>query len=119
MSVDTTELEIYRGERKTWQGAVTDENGNPEPITGSSIYFTARSALPAGSISDDSDSEVLVAKTIGDGVVLTDPANGLFEFTMEKADTNSLDIVSSGRKYEYEIAYVANGETEPKTLALR
>jgi hypothetical protein len=117
MSVYTRPLTIYRGEKKTWETAVLDADDVVVDITNASLYFTVRSVFPAGSVADDTDADVLLKKTVGSGITISDPTNGVFEIVVAKADTNALDILSNVREYKYQIDIVESGETEPKTLA--
>jgi hypothetical protein len=117
MTINTQALTVFRGDKKTWEGVVTDLDGVAVDITNALIYFTVRSVFPAGTIPDDTDSDVLLKKTVGSGITLSDPSNGVFEFTVAKADTNALEILSNVREYLYQIGIVGSGETEPNTLA--
>jgi hypothetical protein len=95
MTINTQALTVFRGDKKTWEGVVTDLDGVAVDITNALIYFTVRSVFPAGTIPDDTDSDVLLKKTVGSGITLSDPSNGVFEFTVAKADTNALEILSN------------------------
>ncbi len=117
MTVIRDELKIFRGERKTWAGTVTERTGAAVDITSASIYFTVRSSIPAGTISDDTDADVLFKKTVGSGITLSGPTVGKFEILVDKADTNTLEIPASGKSYLYEISIVESGQTDPRTLA--
>jgi hypothetical protein len=60
-------------------------------ITGASLTFT---------ISDENDV-VLLTKTVGSGITITDAANGVFEIVITDTDTTSTDI----GKYYHSIVY--------------
>ena len=112
------ELSIFRGERKTWVGIVKNSAGVVVDITGAALYFTVRSDYPAGTITDDDDGDVLLKKTVGAGISLSDPTNGEFNILVEKADTNTIEINKGGKGYLYEISVVESGQSEPRVLAL-
>ena len=102
----STELSIYRGETKTWTFTVTD-NGVAMDITLATINFAARRTLPGGTIVSDADAAI--AKSTAGGIVITDGVNGVFELTLLKADTNTLEV----DQYYYGVKLIPAGETEP------
>ncbi len=117
MTVIDDKLELYRGQKKIWTGTIRSRAGAVVPILNAGIYFTVRDKIPAGSVSDDTDSEVLFKKTVGAGISLSDATNGEFEILVDKADTNSIEIPSTGKGYVYGIALVESGQSDPIVLA--
>lgn len=116
MSVINDKLTLVRGERKTWTGVIRAA-GAVVDITGASVYFTVRTKIPAGSVADDTDVGVLLKKTVGNGVSLQNASNGEFEILIDKSDTNSIEISSTGKGYVYGIAIVESGQSDPLVLA--
>ena len=117
MSVINDKLELYRGQRKMWVGTVRNAAGGLVDITGAAVYFTVRTRLPAGTVSDDTDEEVLFKKTVGSGISLSDASNGEFEILIDKPDTDTIEISSTGKAYVYGIALVESGQSDPLVLA--
>ena len=117
MTVLTDVLKMYRGEKKAWEGILTDAVGDVVDITGAAIYFTVRLKYPAAALVADTDANVLFKKTVGAGITLSNPTQGKFEILVDKADTNSLEIGATGKGYLYGLEIVEDGETEPRTLA--
>ena len=117
MSVIDDKLILYRGQRKIWTGTVRNAAGAVVSIVGASVYFTVRTKIPAGSVSDDADGEVLFKKTVGSGISMSNAENGEFEILMDKADTNAIEIGSTGKGYVYGIAIVESGQSDPIVLA--
>lgn len=115
MGVSTSELSIYRGERKVWQVSVTDAAGAAVNLTGAGIYFAVRTAIPAGDVVDDTGAAI--AKAVGTGITVTDAAGGVFKIALEGADTNALDPGADGLRLHYGLELVEIGETEPVVLA--
>ncbi len=118
MTVVNQEIRVYRGERKSWVGVVKDAAGAFVNLTDASIYFVVRDKIPSGSITDDTDAGVIILKTVGAGITLTDPTNGEFELAVNNGDTNSIELNGSGKGYMYGISLVENGQTEPIELAM-
>ncbi len=117
MPVLTDELTLYRGERRIWAGAVKDDAGAVVDITDASLYFTVRSTFPAGTITDDTDSDVLFKKTVGSGITFSGLPDGKFEIRVDKADTNTVEIGDAGKGYKYAVEIVESGQSDPKVLA--
>lgn len=114
MKINT--LELYRGERKIWSFVVLDSDGNPEDISNGLFRFTIRRSVPAGTITDDTDGEVLVTKTHADGVVITDATNGKGEIRLDKTDTYAENILALIHYY-YGFEYAPEGETDYRVLS--
>lgn len=78
-------LTMKRGDSATWEFTVTQaDRVTVQDLTGASARFTAKSR-----ISDD-DVDAVLAKTVGDGVTLTDENNGVLEVHLLPADTDGL-----------------------------
>ncbi len=119
------QLSMVRGEAKVWQFAVT-ENGSPVNLTGASIRFVIRDSFPAASVTDD--SAALLTKSVGSGISITDPLNGIFELALAKADTNAWEIATpaasaiSGLGYQPSkmyicgLKYIPQGQTDSRAI---
>jgi len=81
-------FEIARGDDRTID-FVVDLDGTPQDITGWSLRFTARTAVPAGTVTDDTGA-TLHYSTGGGGVTITDGPGGAVEVAIAGADTYGL-----------------------------
>ena len=117
MAVYTEPLEIYRGEKKAWQFTVTGSGGSASPtdLTSASILFAVYSAAPAGSVS--SVSGAVFTRIVGTGITITGAASGIFQLTVNKTNTCSLDVGAGGTDYSYGCEVMTTGETEPVVIA--
>ncbi len=84
----TKNIELFEGEDKT---LVDSAATPPVNITGWTLSFTVK-------IDREDASPVLISKTVGAGIVITDASNGVFSITLTAADTN----ITPG-KYQYDI----------------
>ena len=105
------QMDMYRGEKKTWQGAAV-VNGSALDLTGAEVYFTVRENYPTSDITSDADASIAVSTTSTD-IVVTDDAGGLFEITLSKSHSNTLE---ADKEYVYGIEVVLSGETDPIVL---
>lgn len=76
MTLIDQDLEMYAGDNQTIEFSVTDESGAALNITGASIEWVLW----------DGDTIVL-RKTVGSGITITDGDGGLFEVVLAPADT--------------------------------
>lgn len=76
---------MYAGDTKVLAVTVLDNVGDPVDITGTDIrWWMAKNAKKIG-------ADVLLKKeTGGDGIVITDGPGGVFEVTLDSADTENL-----------------------------
>ena len=79
------------GDAETIDGAVTDAQNQPRDITGWAILFTLKSGVD--------DASVLLEKTVGDGITITDGPGGLYEIAFTAAETAAL----KSREYAYSV----------------
>lgn len=87
-------LEIYRGDNKTWTLTFTD-GGVPVNLTGQTIFFTVKKQnVYVDSASDTTDA--LISKTI---TAHTNPSGGISALALVPADTSSLAPTS----YRYDM----------------
>lgn len=80
----STYLEMYRGDDESFDVAVVDKNGAPVNLTSSNLRFTVKRSIK------DADIAAVLSKTIGAGVVVTNPAGGIARIDMDPADTSAL-----------------------------
>lgn len=94
-------IELYRGDSRTFKVTVKDENGNAVDITGASIKFSVKERI--------GDASYVFQKTSAQSseITITDAANGEYEVYIVPANTQNLDIVSY--QYDSELI-VATGE---------
>ena len=83
-------IEIYRGDNRTFKVTVKDGDGVVVDITGASIKFSVKEEI--------SDTSYVIQKTVGSGINITDAANGEYEVYIVPADTQNLDT----KVYEYD-----------------
>lgn len=74
-------FEMFSGDTKDLNVTVLNQDSAVVDLTGASVDFTI-SKKPGGA--------ALVTKTVGSGIVLTDPTNGVMDITLNPADTVSL-----------------------------
>lgn len=79
MSISTTELEIKRGDSKSYTLYFKDENNVAIDITGYTVFFTVKLEL------DDSDDDAVIQKTI---TVHSSPTEGVTVIELSPTDTN-------------------------------
>ncbi len=99
-------LAMTRGDRRTILVTVTDVNGDPVNLASYLIRFTAKRKVR------DSDSSAVIAKSIGDGVTVTDAPGGLLSITIDPEDTSGLPSVSTTLVWDMQV----NGGGGPETI---
>lgn len=77
------DLEARRGDTEKYDLTVSD-NGTPVNLTGAAVWFTAK--LRAS----DPDSKAVIAKTLGQGIAVTNASQGQARITLSPGDTASL-----------------------------
>jgi len=75
------DLQVYRGDDKTWEVQFKNDAGTPIDITGWKVYFTVKEK--------DSDSDDL-AKIKKDTEVHSDPTQGKSQIVLVPTDTENL-----------------------------
>lgn len=86
MTKKNQDLEMWAGDTKKLQYTVLDENDDPVNLTNATInWWLAESAT----------STAILTKTTADDISITDAANGVFQVTINPADTQNLE----GRYY--------------------
>ena len=92
MSEVYEKLTIKRGQDKTYEGHITDENGADIDLTNTKIWFTCKRDYD--SEDDDSEAEFQLRNTLAGGgdaeILVTDAAGGLYEVYIKKAHTQDM-----------------------------
>lgn len=85
VQVPFVQLEMVRGDTPVWELAVTDKNGAPYDISGSTIWMTAKNNI------DDTDLAAIfqLSTTTGE-ITLTTPLSGLAQIIPTAAATSGL-----------------------------
>lgn len=78
-------MKMIRGDSYEFRVTITLD-GDTVDITGGDFTMTAKWDVA------DSDANAVFQKTVGDGITLTDPTNGVITVKLEPADTNSLPL---------------------------
>jgi hypothetical protein len=81
-------LTQYHGETKTWNCTATDD-GAAQTLVGAIVYFVARLAYPAPTVTNDATAEISLS-TIEGSIVITDEDAGEFSLTVSKTKIASL-----------------------------
>ena len=76
--MDSTLLEVMRGDTKTWTLYVEDDDGNDIDISGYTVFFTAKNNI------NDSDDDAVIKKTITSH---TNPTAGETQIDLTSTDT--------------------------------
>lgn len=110
------EITIYRGEAGTWQFTLTDDTSTPIDITDAVINFAVRPEYPLGGIVDDTDA--VISKSVGSGIVITDGPNGVFVVALVESDSVSVDTsiwIGDIKAWQgvYGIEVTLDGEASP------
>lgn len=99
-------LSLYRGTTYNFVYNHTDTTGAPVPLTGKTLYFTAKSDKFDTSADDAS---AIIKKTVTGH---TDAANGVSGFTLNDSDT----YVAPGKYYFTVLVEDSDGDAEPPSL---
>lgn len=83
-----TNITMTRGDTVSLTLAVT-LSGDPFPLGGSSLWFTVKTKFT------DNDDEAILQKTIGSGIDVTGPDQGLATITILPIDTSGLSAVKT------------------------
>lgn len=89
-------LDIYRGEDKSWGISVAIDG--PVDLTGAALAFTVRRTYTG---------TALVTKTVGDGITVTDAANGQATLALVPDDTADLTIAT----HYYDLVLTLSGKS--------
>ncbi|MFQ5647323.1 MAG: BppU family phage baseplate upper protein [bacterium] len=87
------EINLYRGDDRTLEISVTDSQGQPVDLTGSSLKFSVKQS--------SSDVAYLVQKSsdFSSEISITDPIGGVFQIYLVPGDSNGL----TPGAYQYDI----------------
>jgi hypothetical protein len=93
-------ISVYQGE----DVVLTVTMSPATAISGWTLQFTLRTQY--------GDPTALVTKTIGSGIAITDPVNGIFTVSLASADTADLGL----RAYVYDIQRIDSGARTVLTI---
>lgn len=93
------------GDEAVWLVTVTDSAGVPVNITGCTMRFTAK--LRPG----DADAAAILSKTVGGGITLSDPTNGVATVTLTDTDTTSKLAPGRTHLLQYDWRMTLAGQT--------
>jgi hypothetical protein len=82
---------MFSGDSRVLTITVTDSAGTAKNITGATINFSLFKSVGGAAI---------LSKTVGNGITITDPTNGVFTVTFETHETEDRD---GHFKYEIEV----------------
>jgi hypothetical protein len=99
-----TDITIYRGDARSWQGTLTQNGAMVALSAGDAVYFAVRRTYPAATVTSDADA-VIAKSTVGSGITFTSGTHVIFRIDFERADTADLE---PGR-YLWEIKFKPNG----------
>jgi hypothetical protein len=100
-----TDIVIYIGDTRSWEGIVTEE-GVPVPLgIGDQVYFAVRKNYPVASVTSDSTADI-AKSTATSGITFTSATEVKFRIDFLKADTTPLKSGS----YIWEIKFKPSGE---------
>ena len=103
---DVTE-EMFRGDGRDYEVAITDEDDVAVDITGAKLWFTLKSDYD----DIDADAEFQLSSAVASEIALTDPVNGIAEIYISNDNTKDL----LGQTYYFDVQLVELGE-QPRTV---
>ncbi len=74
-------IEIYAGDSKTITLTVLDADGDAVDLTGADVFFA---------VANEPGATAFIEKSVGSGVTLTDPTNGVATIAIDPSDTVSV-----------------------------
>ena len=79
------EFKMFKGDHKTFELQVKDQDGNPIDLSGATIRMTVKKHA--------TDETAVISKTSNNAseISITDPANGIAEIYLVPSDTRNLD----------------------------
>lgn len=86
-------IQVVRGQTKVIEITVKTREGRPAKLSGATLYLTVRKRA---------DTDVLIVKTSGDGIEITDAAKGVAVATLNINDT---DIEAGDYRYDVWVEY--------------
>jgi hypothetical protein len=89
--VGTTAVPFVAGDYRILRFSAEEADGSPMNLTGHTIRWGLY-AWSGGPRYSSPESTAVVSKTTTNGIVITDPVGGVFEVTLEPADTDSIAV---------------------------
>jgi hypothetical protein len=106
-----TDIYLQRGEYSMQRMTVT-RSGVALDITGATVVMAIRNTgYAAGTVV--ADTAAFLTKSVGSGITLTDPTNGIMDIEFTKTDTNSIEFTTTTKEVEmiYGIEIIPAGFT--------
>jgi hypothetical protein len=91
------QLQMIRGDSKTFAFMLTDADGDPIDLTIASVTMTAKSVYT------DADGAAVFQKTVGDGVTVIDDTGGTITVDVEPEDTSDLSGVKHRLYFDVQV----------------
>lgn len=82
------DLNIFRGETKTYEHSTTDADGTPICLTGGKIWFTVKKNLG----DSDANAKIAISSAVASEIEIIDADNGVCHIKLTNALTQNLDI---------------------------
>lgn len=96
--MSSTQLEITRGDDRTYDIDVVDEDGAAVDITTfGALWFTAKRRI------SDADEDAVIAKALGVGVELDDVVTNRANVTIQSSDTESLPDIKTRLAWDVQV----------------
>jgi hypothetical protein len=90
-------ITIFRGDTSFVDVAAKGVDDEPLDLTNCLVWFTLKRSL------SDSDEDALIAKTLIDGITVTNALEGLATVQIDPEDTDSLTVPILGAYYDVQI----------------
>jgi hypothetical protein len=103
------DIEARRGDTETYDLAITDRAGDPVNLTGSTVWFTAKRHT------SDADDDAIITATQGDGLEITNAAQGELTLTLQPDDTSGLEDRLVRLEYDVQLKDGTGRITTPLT----
>ena len=100
MTAKGQNFEMWQGDDKVLRVTVVDDADVPVDISGSTIKWV---------IYKRTGENVVLSKTLASGIALTVPASGIFEITLDRADT--LNLLGNSFNHEAELSDASNNRS--------
>ena len=91
-------IKIYRGDNRTLKVSVVDENDAPVSLAGGAAKFSVKKWL------SDNQAKIDKSSGVSSEILITDPANGVYEVYLIPSDTQ--DLEEGVYEYDSEITTV-------------
>ncbi len=83
MTKENQDIELWAGDTRTETVTVTNSAGSAQNLTGLTLRWVVRRHSRAGTI--------VISKSTGSGITITNAAGGIFQIALSPADTKNLE----------------------------